>query len=152
MSRDIVERQYQVKLNSKYLAVSGSHYMENAMRELCIALARAKDKLAMVKREISDLESQIASVFNDDDDKLEGSSTIKIDGYKVVATKKLTRKLDYSAYLEMDLPEGHQFVDLKPSINLKRLRAVEQVDPGVVEACVTITPAKTAIKVTEEDM
>ena len=42
-----------------------------------------------------------------------------------------------------------QFVTLKPSIDLFKLRAIEMIDPALVAKCVTVKPAKTAIKIEE---
>ena len=114
------------------------------MEDICDAIIRLKEQLAENKKNLAELESELVDLGTD---KLEGSETIKSDHYKVTLTHKLNRKLDIQAYEAMDLPEGHQFVEYKPAINLKRMRAVEQVDPGVVESCTTVTPAKTSVKV-----
>lgn len=90
----------------------------------------------------------ISAVQND---KLEGTKTIKNSGYEVRVTKKLIRKLDYDEYqkIQDSLPEELQFVLMKPDIDLKVLRHLEAVDPKVVSLCVTTKPAKTAVAVKE---
>ncbi len=116
------------------------------LESLCFKLASAKLDMISLKAEIAALEKEIISVFPE---KLEGSQTKKTDGYKVTVTNKLLRKLDVEAYQAMDLPENAQFVDYKPTINISRMRAVEQLEPSIVEACVTIKPAKSSIKISE---
>ncbi len=80
---------------------------------------------------------------------LDGTTTKATDGYKISVTGKLTRNLDFPAYKACDLPENIQFVEMVPRINMKRLKAVEMVDPVLVASLVTVKPAKTAIKVEE---
>ncbi len=80
--------------------------------------------------------------------KLEGTTTRKEGGYKVTVTSKVTRQLDYDAYEALGLPEKLQFVDLKPTINLSRMRMIETIDPELVQKCITIKPAKTQVQIT----
>lgn len=82
---------------------------------------------------------------------LEGTKTVQTDIYKVSVSNKLTRTLDMDQYMTVrdTLPEALQFVDLKPSINLTRLRHLEAVDPSIVAKCVTVKPAKSSVKVVE---
>ena len=77
--------------------------------------------------------------------KPEGTTTLKTDGYKVSVTTKLTRTLDYERYQEQRFESG--FVDMKPTINLTKLRAVSLTSPERVAACITVKPAKTSVKV-----
>ena len=115
----------------------------------------ARDLLAAKKaeKEAEDwrilLEEEIAGVVASD--KLEGTKTVATPGYKVSVTTKLTRLLDMEAYLCVKdrLPQGADFVELKPAVDLRALRIAEKVAPEVVAACVTTKPAKTAIKVVE---
>lgn len=85
-------------------------------------------------------------------EKLEGSETeSSSDGrFKITITRKLTRKLDYKAYQEIEnsLPATLRFVTYKPEIDLKILRAVELVDPSLSAMCITTAPAKPSIKIT----
>ena len=90
-----------------------------------------------------------AEIFTLVPHKLEGTETTTEDGYKIVITTKLTRKLDYDAYQALDLPDNLSFVKFKPEIDLKRLRAIEMVDPAIVAKCVTSTLAKPSIKIEE---
>lgn len=84
-------------------------------------------------------------------DLLEGTVRAETSRFKISVTNKLTRTLDMDQYMTVrdTLPEALQFVDLKPSINLTRLRHLEAVDPSIVAKCVTVKPAKSSVKVVE---
>jgi len=79
----------------------------------------------------------------------EGTDTAKTGMFKVSVTSKLNRTLDYEAYqaIESGLPEGVRCVDLKPSLNLKKLRALEMVDPALPATFITTKPAKPSVKI-----
>jgi len=79
--------------------------------------------------------------------KLEGSTSKKIDGFKVTVTSKLSRKLDYEKYKALGLSIG--FVELKPVINVKALRVAERINTFAVAQCVTTKPGKPGIKIEE---
>ncbi len=78
--------------------------------------------------------------------KLEGTTTKKVENYKVSVTTKLTRTLDYDKYVSLALPKALQFVDFKPTINLAAYKVASLDDPRVA-LCVTSKPAKTSVKV-----
>jgi len=115
------------------------------MKDLCQALVLAKASEQAAKEKRLKAEADLLAAFNPSKD--EGTETRATDGFKVSVTTKLTRKLDYGAYQELQLPENMSFVDLKPSINLKNLRAIERLDPALVSRCITTKPSKPAIKV-----
>ncbi len=112
----------------------------------CRELERCKLAEQAAKGARLEAEQEVLSLVHTG--KLEGTTTTVTDGYKVAVTNKVTRKLDVSAYEELQLPTNLQFVDYKPSINLKRLRAVEMVDPSLTALCTTVKPAKASIKLT----
>ena len=118
------------------------------LKDLCQTLALAKNRLAGAQATVLKIETQIIAMIPT---KLEGSQTIPVAGFKLTTTHKVTRKLDYAAYKALDLPESMEFVNLKPSIDLFKLRAIERLDPGLVAECVTMKPAKTAVKIEEMD-
>ena len=118
------------------------------LQDLCEDLIAAKNYAAEAKTEVLRIENEILKLAPK---KLEGSQTLPTPGYKLTITSKLTRTLDYDAYQALDLPENMEFVNLKPSIDLFRLRAIERLDPVMVAQCVTTKPAKTAIKVEVSD-
>jgi len=118
------------------------------MEKLCQEYLGAKAAEAAAKKVRLDIEKQILA--NLADTPLEGSKTIVPGGrFKLTVTAKLSRTLDYDRYRALDLPENIQFVDLKPAINIKKMRAVEMVDPDLVAEVVTVKPAKTSIKIVE---
>lgn len=117
------------------------------MKDLCIKLLAAKAKEAAAKQERLSLEAEILSAFKST--KLEGTETKATDGFKVSVTNKLNRILDYKAYKSIHLPENLAFVALKPHIDLKKMRIIEATNPTLVAQCVTVKPAKPAIKIKE---
>jgi len=117
------------------------------MKELCQKFLEAKAKESAAKAERITIEADLISAVNPA--KLEGTETRATDGFKIKITNKLNRSLDYDRYLSLDLPHQMQFVDHKPTINLKTLRVVEKVDPALVAQCVTVKPAKPSIKIEE---
>jgi len=102
------------------------------------AMEEAKQLLAEAEKSLIDSMGKL---------KLEGTTSSKVDGYKITVTTKLKRKLDHEAYKLLGLPENLQFVKYPPEIDLTKLRHIEAVDPAIVAMCVTIEPAKTSIKV-----
>jgi len=117
------------------------------MKELCSQYILAKAAEAAAKNHRLSIEAEIIKAFNTD--KLEGTETKAIAGFKVSVTSKLTRTLDYEQYQSLGLPENLGFVDMTPSINLKNLRVIERVDPSLVARCITVKPAKPSIKIEE---
>lgn len=115
------------------------------MKKLCQALILAKSREQAAKEERLRAESALIEAFNPT--KEEGTETRATDGFKISVTSKLSRKLDYGAYQELQLPENMSFVDLKPSVNLKNLRMIERLDPALIAKCVTTKPAKPTVKV-----
>ena len=117
------------------------------LQDLCEDLMAAKGYAEEAKKEVLRIENLILALAPE---KLEGSQTLPVPGFKLTVTHKLTRTLDFDAYRALDLPENMQFVTLKPAIDLFKLRAIERLDPFLVAQCVTVKPAKTAIKVEVE--
>lgn len=115
-----------------------------SLEDLCSMFLEAKEAEQLAKENRLDIERQIIEMAKP---KLEGTSTKVAGNFKLTTTGKLNRSLDYESYLALALPENLQFVDLKPAINLKRLRAIEMVDPSIVAMCVTTKPAKPSISV-----
>jgi len=118
------------------------------LEDLCGDLIAAKQTMAFAKNEVLRIEKLILDLAPP---KLEGSQTLLTPGFKLTITSKLSRKLDYDTYQALDIPDSMQFVTLKPSIDLTKLRLIEQLEPVLVASCVTTKPAKTAIKVEVSD-
>jgi len=116
------------------------------LERLCSNLVAAKHAEGEAKRQRLQFEDEIFSLIAV---KEEGVDTSAAGCFTVSVTSKLSRKLNYVAYqdVEASLPEGLRCVDLKPSINMKKLRALEMVDPGISAMFITTKPAKAAVKV-----
>jgi len=118
------------------------------LEALCSALLAAKLTMELAKDEVLRIEKLILDYAPE---KLEGSQTLHPTGFKLTITSKLSRKLDYDTYQALDIPDSMQFVTLEPSIDLTKLRLIEQLEPVLVAQCVTTKPAKTGIKVEVSD-
>ena len=116
------------------------------LERLCSNLVAAKHAEGEAKRQRLVFEDKITDIISV---KEEGVDTVNAGHFTVSVTSKLTRKLNYAAYqdLEVSLPEGLRCIDLKPSVNMKKLRALELVDPGISAMFITTKPAKAAVKV-----
>ena len=83
----------------------------------------------------------------DTDTRLEGSKTYGIDRIKVKIIKKMSYSLDFEAYEAMHFLPEFQFVKMKPAIDLKKLKEVEEDFKKEVAECITKKPAKTAVTI-----
>jgi len=106
-----------------------------------------KESINILKEKKESLENELLSLCSGD--VLEGTETLVGQKFVAKISHKLKRKLDYEKYQALELPENLQFVDLKPTINLKKLRHIEAVDPAMISRCVTTSPAKPVIKFVE---
>jgi len=84
--------------------------------------------------------------------KPEGATTHELDGFKVVTTGKLSRKLDLAAFdkVALDIPEELRPIKVKrelDEVGFKWLAANRPELHALVATCVTTTPAKTAVEV-----
>jgi len=116
------------------------------LERLCRSLVAARHAESEAKRQRLVFEDEISSLIAV---KEEGVDRLDAGDFTVSVTSKLARKLNYVAYqdVEASLPEGLRCVDLKPAINMKKLRALEMVDPGISAMFITTKPAKPAVKV-----
>ena len=110
-------------------------------------LSQAKTNEVAAKAERLRLETQLIEAIGSK--KLEGATAIVTDYHKIIVTAKLTRKLDEEAWAAIAPTDRDNFIDLKPVINLQRLREVEARNPQLVASLVTTKPAKTSIKIEE---
>ena len=116
------------------------------LERLCSNFVAAKHAETEAKAQRLKYEEEISSIIAT---KAEGAEKEEAGFFKITVTSKLTRSLDYPAYLAVEdgLPEGIKCVDLKPSLNLKKLRALEMVDPSLSAHFITTKPAKCSVKV-----
>jgi hypothetical protein len=101
------------------------------------------------KDERQALEIQLAKTITGPD---EGTAKAEIASYMVTVTRKLTRTIDFKKYEELKplIPDGLSPVIFKPELDLKKLRAIESVNPGMAIMCsrfITSKPAKPSIKI-----
>ena len=91
-------------------------------------------------------ENEIANLVATKD---EGTDKAATDKFKVTVTSKLTRTLDYPAYLavETSIPLHLRPVVMKPDIALKVLRQLEATNPDIPAGFITTKPAKSQVKV-----
>jgi len=116
------------------------------LESYCTAMVHWKQEEDAAKKKRTEYEELISSALATKD---EGTDKAEIGAYKVTVTSKLTRTLDYPAYLAIcdGLPEGVRCVELKPSIDLKKLRALEMIDPSLPAHFISTKPAKAAVKI-----
>lgn len=117
------------------------------LKTLCRQYQLAKENEQLAKEGRLEAEKALLDAIRLE--KQEGTETFATEGFKIKVTSKLNRSLDFPAYQALDLGDNLAFVTLKPEIDLKRLRAIEMVDPAIVASCVTVKPAKPSIKVEE---
>ncbi len=124
---------------------------QKVVEQLCRTLIRAKKAEAKAKEKRLVAEATLLAAIPSTVIKLEGVSTINTftSHFKITIINKLNRELNFPTYEALNLPENLQFVSFEPKIDLKRLRAVEMVDPKLVASCITTKPAKTSVKVEE---
>ena len=82
----------------------------------------------------------------------EGTNTTTTGQYKCKTVGKLTRKLDPAiwAEIEQDIPEELRPVQVKLSLDIKKLKAIETANPAVwskIAKAVTSTDAKPSISI-----
>lgn len=123
---------------------------QNALiSQACKNWLTAKGAENLARKARIDVEREIISMVGA---KSEGAQTAEVGPYKITTTGKLTRKLDTTAYMSVinDVPVEVSPVEFNPSLDLKKLRALETANPGVyaiVSSCIEIKPAKTAVTV-----
>lgn len=119
---------------------------EPSLEDKCAYLLELKEQENIIKEQRIEVENDIAAIVAT---KEEGTDKAEVGSFKVTVTSKLTRSLDYPAYLaiENDIPAGLRCVDLKPTLNLKILRAMEMANPDIIPVFVTTKPAKSSVKV-----
>lgn len=89
----------------------------------------------------------------------EATTKAVVGRWKATAVTKLTRALDPDADLDSirrELPPSYQdVISYAPKINLKRLREMQTHDSdayGIFSRALTVTPAKTAVKVQQVEV
>jgi len=119
------------------------------MKKLCEALLAAKAEEALAKEERIKAEEALIDFIETGPctRKVDGTISRRIAGFKVKIEYKLSRELDFEAYRALNLESSLEFVTLKPAIDMKALRFIEERYPHLATACITTKPAKTAVSV-----
>jgi hypothetical protein len=117
------------------------------VKELAEALLRAKavERKANAER-IAAEEALIAALGKRD----EGSKTHTIDGYKVTITGKVSRKMDWKAWAEIEqsIPVHLRPVKMKPELDEKGVKYLQANEPEIYKLLpLSVSPAKTAVDV-----
>ena len=107
---------------------------------------KAKEEETRKKR--TELEEVMASMVSGKD---EGASHGYDGVYDVTVTRKMNRTIDKETYMQLrPLLGGIDPVKMKPSLDMKRFRSIEEADPERFKICtqfIITKPAKVAIKV-----
>lgn len=116
-------------------------------KELAEALLRAKatERKANADR-IAAEEALIAALGKRD----EGAQTHNIDGYKITITGKVSRKMDWKAWIEVEesIPAHLRPVKMKPELDEKGVKYLRDNEPEIYKLLpLTVTPAKTAVDI-----
>ena len=130
--------------------------MATDLKKTITQLMKVKAEENELKVQRIKLEEEIEDILWNKPGVLEGSvsSKNKEETLKITVTRKLDRKLDEKLYEQHkdDLPEGVDPVDMKPKLSIKRLKAIQEANPGAYDICtyfITTKPAKTAVKIEE---
>jgi hypothetical protein len=125
--------------------------MDKQLAVLSVGLVNAKHREVLAKNVRIDFEEKIASLLQGPP---EGSVSDKDDHYKVTVTRKFNRTLDLDKYDQekTTIPPDLDPVWLKPTLDLKKLRSIEEANPELYKKCcafIESKPAKTSVTVKE---
>lgn len=117
------------------------------VKELAESLLRAKavERKANADR-IAAEEALIAALGKRD----EGAQTHNIDGFKITITGKVSRKMDWKAWMEIEesIPPALRPVKMKPELDERGVKYLQANEPEIYKLLpLTVTPAKTAVDV-----
>lgn len=118
--------------------------------EVSAELISAKlDEARAAKRRIS-LEEELVALLGQRE---EGAETHNLEGYKVVITSKVNRKIDWKAYdaLEAKIPADLRPVKIVRELDATGVKYLQNNEPKIYQTLaksLTITPAKTSVTVT----
>ena len=119
-------------------------FIKSDLEDLCIDLERllAEEKRLSAIR--IDKQNQIVKLVST---KLEGTDSVQSPSYKVTVSNKLTRKLNYQEYLKVEGEMPISCVDMKPVLDLRKVRMLEELDGSFTSTFITTKPAKAAVKI-----
>lgn len=116
-------------------------------KELVKSLLRAKaiERKANADRVAAE-EALIAALGKRD----EGAQTHNIEGYKITITGKVSRRMDWKAWEEVQqfIPLALHPVKMKPELDEKGVKYLQANEPEIYKLLpLTVTPAKTAVDI-----
>jgi hypothetical protein len=98
---------------------------------LCDKILAEQEKESLCKSKIKKYKEDIINLM--EDQKIEGTVNQETDLFKITVNHKLNRKLDITKYDERYL----NFMVMKETIDLKKLRLDEHTYPELVNQCIT---------------
>ena len=124
--------------------------MQTKIDLLAVKLEAIKDAENRLKTQRIRLENDIAGMVAT---KLEGTDTVKTGLYKIKVTSKITREIDAVEWdlIKGDIPDYLSPVVMKPSLVMKKYRAIEEANPllfNLISRAITSKPAKASVEVT----
>jgi hypothetical protein len=129
--------------------------MNKTAQELIKARLLVKQKLDALKDELATIDDQLIEVV---DPKIEGTTSLVIDGYRLTVIVKINRTINQesleSAYNSKQLPQQiADCVKWKPELDLKKFRSIEneQDYQEILKSIVNQKLAKPSIKIEELD-
>lgn len=122
---------------------------ETSLDELCESWSILKQTENKAKDERLQVEAAICALV---DVPTEGTNTTTTALFKCKAVGKMTRKLDPKiwAEIEQDIPEALRPVQVKLSLDIKKLKAIETANPDVwakIARAITSKDAKPSISI-----
>lgn len=115
------------------------------MKELIEQYLEAKTLEQKTKEARLKIETELFSAFNFTNP--EGTKTEIFPPYKLSITNNLRRTIDIDKYNSYSWEAEYLFIQMRPEIDMKKLRIAEKLYPKMVANCVTVKPQKPTIKI-----
>lgn len=117
------------------------------LKELCSKWLAAKQAEAEWNKRRVEVEEQIVAITGKKD---EGAQTTNEDGFKITVTGKVTRKMDWDKWKEIEgsIPAALRPVKYKPELDEKGVKYLMQNEPEIYARLpIEVKPAKTAVTI-----
>lgn len=121
--------------------------MKATLKELAEKWIAAKHAEGEWNKRRVELEEQIVALTGKKD---EGSQTVNEDGFKIVVTGKLTRKLDLEKWAAVrdQIPRNLWPIKIKEELDERGVKYLQQNEPQIYALLpIEVKPAKTAVSV-----
>ena len=128
----------------------------NNLSEICREIQAAKAREDAAKAERQGLEAKFLSLVGVAEN-LEGTETVKPEGFVVKVTGRINRKIDGDLLQEIAKEAGTEehlssLFRWKPEINLKNWKAADKRITTPLAAAITSTPGKLSVKITPTEV